>query len=194
MFHNGAEHFNSIAAGPDAKSDQIIKIVNPSGGEMIVDVGSGGGYYSLIFAEMVGPRGKIYALDVNTEFLDYINDQAALANIHNVVTVPVQGHTFPFSPQSVDKVFLRNVTHHMKQRKTFFKQVAAALKHDGTIYIIDYSPAGNRVGYGPPGHFVEPRELEEELDEAGLLRKATHEFIQGQLFYEYGRDQNYTSF
>ncbi len=44
-------------------SDKILKSLQIKQGDFIADIGSGGGYYSFLFAELVAPEGKVYAIN-----------------------------------------------------------------------------------------------------------------------------------
>ena len=55
-----AKMFNTKASNPKNKSDEIIKNLKILPGQNIADIGSGGGYFSFRFAELVGKEGKVY--------------------------------------------------------------------------------------------------------------------------------------
>lgn len=69
-----AKMFNKKASDPRNKPDQVIEAIGLNKGQSIADIGAGGGYFSLRFAELVGVNGKVYAADINQEFLDFIKN------------------------------------------------------------------------------------------------------------------------
>ncbi|RLE07622.1 hypothetical protein DRJ00_07785, partial [Candidatus Aerophobetes bacterium] len=71
-----AKMFNKKASNPKNKPDQILEAIALKPGQSIADIGAGGGYFSLRFAEMVGKKGKVYALDTNPGFLEFIKNSA----------------------------------------------------------------------------------------------------------------------
>ena len=67
-----AKMFNKRASDPGNKPDQIIKAIGLKPGQTIADIGAGGGYFSLRFAEIVEEEGKVCAVDTNPKFLEFI--------------------------------------------------------------------------------------------------------------------------
>jgi predicted methyltransferase len=61
--------YNRQAASPASKPEQILEILDIHPGGKVADIGSGGGYYALRFAQAVGNEGHVYAVDTNPEFL-----------------------------------------------------------------------------------------------------------------------------
>ena len=45
-------------------------------GDAVADLGAGSGYFTMLFAKAVGPQGKVYAVDILPEMLDYIRQRA----------------------------------------------------------------------------------------------------------------------
>ena len=84
-----ARMFNKRASDPKNKPDRVLEALGLKKGQVIADIGSGGGYFSFRFCEMVGRGGKVYAVDTNDGFLKYIQTQAEKKGVDNLVTVPV---------------------------------------------------------------------------------------------------------
>ena len=71
-----AKMFNNKASRKKSKANKVIDIIKIMKGNKIADIGSGGGYFTIRFAKLVGDEGHIYAIDTNSEFLKYIKLQA----------------------------------------------------------------------------------------------------------------------
>ncbi len=56
-------------------------------GMKVVDLGAGSGFYSIEAAKKVGPRGMVYAVDVQQDLLDKLKNSAGLVGIHNIEVV-----------------------------------------------------------------------------------------------------------
>jgi ubiquinone/menaquinone biosynthesis C-methylase UbiE len=52
--------------------------------EVVADLGSGSGYYTLALAESVGPEGKVYAVDLDKERIRALEDKADKVGYHNI--------------------------------------------------------------------------------------------------------------
>jgi predicted methyltransferase len=71
-----AQMFNKKASDQRNKPDEIIEAIGLKSGHTVADIGAGGGYFSLTFAELIGEAGKVYAVDINPEFLQFIKDNS----------------------------------------------------------------------------------------------------------------------
>jgi cyclopropane fatty-acyl-phospholipid synthase-like methyltransferase len=104
-----AQMFNEKASDPRNKPDEIIEAIGLKSGQTIADIGSGGGYFSLRFAEIIGEAGKVYAVDTNPEFLQFIRDCAKEKGLNNIITLLIEDKLI-LPEKSLDLVFMRNVT------------------------------------------------------------------------------------
>ena len=182
-----AKMFNNMAKDPFYKSEEIIKALNIKKGFHIIDIGAGGGFYSLKFAQLVGSEGKVYSIDLQDDFINYIQQQAQEKGLQNIDTLKlsekeiIKNKVIPRN--SIDLIFMRNVVHHLSDRMTYISALKNYLKPDGKIAIIDYTPEGNAKGYGPPGHFVDPKKLKEEIKTGGLDVEKEFDFLEVQFFF-----------
>ena len=60
-----AEMLNKRASDSKNKPNRVMQVLELKTGQNIADIGSGGGYYCLRFAQIVGKDGKIYAMDTD---------------------------------------------------------------------------------------------------------------------------------
>jgi arsenite methyltransferase len=74
--------------------NRIIKVLNIEKGNIIADIGSGGGFFTLVFAENVGEDGRVYAVDTNRKYLNFVERQVRKRALNNVVTVLGGSHGF----------------------------------------------------------------------------------------------------
>lgn len=124
-------------------TSEILKLVKLDKGDSIADVGSGPGYYTHRFSEMVGPEGKVFAIDTVKEHLDYIARLEQKLGMANVVPVHVDGLTIGIPGEKVNAVFLCSLYHNiygmatLADRESFLESIKAALKDDGVLYLID---------------------------------------------------------
>jgi ubiquinone/menaquinone biosynthesis C-methylase UbiE len=55
-------------------------------GQVVADLGCGRGYYALALAELVGPQGKVYAVDLDKKNIQALQKRADKAGYHNIET------------------------------------------------------------------------------------------------------------
>jgi len=186
-----AKMFNKKASDPKNKPDQIIEAVALKPGQIIADIGAGGGYFSLRFAKIVGREGKVYAVDVNPDFLKFIKNSAKENKLNNVITKLTTENRLDLPEKSLDFIFMRNITHHISNRVKYFGNLKKFLKPDGRVIIIEYKPGKSLSFRGIFGHHVAKEIIVREMEEAGYLLEKEFDFLPEQHFTIYSTQ--YTS-
>ncbi len=177
-----AEMFNRKASDPRNKPEQILEILALLKGQNVADIGAGGGYFSLRFADAVGREGRVFAVDTNQEFLEFVSNSASEKGLNNVETVLATEDNSNLPERSLDLVFMRNVCHHLSKRVEYFKKLKDALKAGGRIAVIEYRRSGRFSFHRMLGHHV-PREIIiKEMKEAGYQLKKDIDFLPEQSF------------
>ena len=182
-----AEMFNKKAANPKYRADEIIKSISLKPGSSIADIGSGGGYFAFRFAKEVGEKGKVYCIDTNEEFLKFIKDNAIKRDLHNIITVLAESTKIDIGDDSLDFVFMRNVTHHMDKRIKYFKNLKELLKPKGAVIIIDYKKNRSKGFHTIFRHYISKEVIETEMNEAGYYKDKEFDFLPEQHFTIYLR-------
>lgn len=174
--------FNRKASSIKSKPDDILKALGLQPGQNIADIGAGGGYFSLRFAEAVGGRGVVYAIDTNQGFLDLLLENAERKRLKNIKTAPASRIQSLVPEKSLDIIFLRNVYHHIENRVQYFEDLSSKLKPTGEIALIEYKSNGGFSFHKLFGHYVSQEKIIEEMDEAGYTVDKSYEFLPGQSF------------
>jgi ubiquinone/menaquinone biosynthesis C-methylase UbiE len=177
-----AEMFNRKASDPKNKPDEVLKILGLQQRQKIADVGSGGGYFALRFAEIVGAEGRVFAVDTNPKFLEFIQGSAKEKGLTNVETVLTENDKPILREKSVDLVFMRNVCHHLSNRVEYFRRLKNTLKTSGRVAIIEYR-SGRRFSFHRLfGHYVAKEKIIDEMKEAGYKLEKDEDFLPEQSF------------
>lgn len=175
--------FNKKASNPKNKPDEIIHTLNIVPGQFIADVGSGGGYFTYRFAELVGPKGKVYTIDTNKEFLAFVSQKAKQQQHRNITTILASEGDIPPFNNMMDLIFMRNVCHHIQNRGAYFKKLHKLLKADGKVAIIEYTNKGSRFGFHRLfGHYILPEVIIQEMVNAGYHVEEQYFFLPEQSF------------
>jgi ubiquinone/menaquinone biosynthesis C-methylase UbiE len=164
------------------KPDEVVRALGLKNGDVVADIGAGTGYFSRRFARAVGPNGKVYAVDIDAEILDYLKQQAEkehLANIETVVSTPED----PMLPAgSVDLAFFCDVVHHIQNRAAFYRKVAQGLKAHGRMVIIDFVPGGPAAPH-KADELVPPAEDKRETGQAGFKFVKDYQFLEPNFYF-----------
>lgn len=181
--YSKAKMFNRKAAQSKSKPNEIIKTLDIQPGQTIADIGSGGGFFTFLFSQIVGGKGKVYAVDTNQEFLEFIDTQALRLGLTNITTIHATEQTIPLPLSSVDLLFVRSVYHHIQNRIQYFSEARKLVTPKGRIAIIEYSQQGSRFSFHRrSGHNVPPEIIIDEMTQAGFTVAATFDFLPVQSF------------
>jgi len=174
--------FNRKASNTKNKPDKILETLALRLGQNVADIGTGGGYFSLRFAEVVGEGGRVFAVDTNPKFLEFVSDSAKEKGLENVETVLVTEDSLTLPERSLDLVFVRNVTHHIPDRVEYFRKLKVTLKPEGRIAIIEYRRGGRFSFRRMFGHYVSQEIIVDDMKEAGYRLKEDLDFLPEQSF------------
>ncbi len=184
MFDNlRANMLNKEASSPKNKSSEIINNMSIKTGDVVADVGSGGGYFTFKFSEEVGKNGNVYSIDVNQKTLKYIAEIARNKKMDNIKTIQATENGLVL-PEKVDILFLRNVFHHLPQQDEYFKNIKQFIKNNGKIVIIEHEKKGfNFVGMF--GHYTLEEDIINKMEMAGFDMYKRFDFLPNQSFTMY---------
>jgi len=174
--------FNKKASDPKNKPDQILETLALQSGQNIADIGAGGGYFSLRFANAVKRKGEVYAIDTNPEFLEFVGNSVEEKGLNNVKTILTTEDKLILPEKTLDLIFMRNVYHHLPNRVEYFKNLAGILKPGGKIVIIEYKRGGLFSFHRIFRHYVPQETIVKEMDEAGYQLKENFDFLPEQSF------------
>ncbi len=135
--------FNNPRRETWEKSSEMIKSLGLKPGDKVADIGSGPGYFSFKFAEIVGNNGRIFSIDTVKEHLDYIDTFSSKNGIKNIKTVLTGDHTIGLKGEQVDVAWMCSLYHIIyvafteSAKDEFVESIKSALKKDGLFYVVD---------------------------------------------------------
>jgi arsenite methyltransferase len=106
-------------------------------GEIVLDLGSGGGADVLISARRVGPSGTAIGLDMTDEMLSLARANAAEAGIENVEWIKGYLEEIPLPDESVDVVLSNCVINLAADKRTVLAEAARVLRPGGRFAVSD---------------------------------------------------------
>jgi arsenite methyltransferase len=128
---------------PEAAANASLGCGNPlavaslSGGETVLDLGSGGGIDVILSARRVGPEGKVYGLDMTDEMLALARRNAAEAGVSNVEFLKGHIEQIPLPDEAVDVVISNCVINLSTDKGKVLQEVSRVLKPGGRFAVSD---------------------------------------------------------
>lgn len=111
-----------------------IDFLEPKGGELVLDIGSGTGSDVLKLGEKLGENGKIFAIDISEPLLKKAKQKNQL-NERNSLFILATINYIPFSSGLFDIVIVKHVLNHVDDIEYSLNEIKRTLKDDGRIVI-----------------------------------------------------------
>jgi len=146
-------------------------------GEVVLDLGSGGGIDVLLSAQRVGPTGKAYGLDMTDEMLALARRNQAAAGVTNVEFLKGDIEHIPLPDASVDVIISNCVINLAADKRKVFAEAFRVLKPGGRFAVSDVVVRGEvpaairrsmELWVGCVAGALEERQFEAWLVEAGF--------------------------
>ncbi len=145
----------------------MIKQLKVKPGQTICDMGCGNGYHTLKLAKLVGPTGKVLAVDIQPEMLTLLREAAKQAEITNVK--PILGSlTDPHLPAgSVDLVLCVDVYHEFSHPEHMLRAIRKSLRPKGRLVLVEFREEDENVPIRPE-HKMSKQQVLKELTPNGF--------------------------
>ena len=169
----------------ELKVDYIIDKLRLGPGMIVADLGAGAGVFAYPFARAVGAKGKVYAVDVDQGFIDYIQKRAQEQNLGNLQAI-LGKFEDPRLPETIDLAFFHDVLHHVDKREAYLKTVAGYLKPGGRIAVVELDVTRPDASHrDDPKLQVRKEELQQWMAAAGLDRAEEIPLVDDKWFVVY---------
>ena len=142
-------------------------------GMTVVDVGAGSGYFALPAAEIVGPTGRVFAVDVSPELVGLVRDRIRERGLTNAVALRSTAKKIPLPSGRADRVLMANLLHGLPSSTV--AEAARLVRPGGRLLNEDWAKRPTEGG-PPVEHRLTPTEASQVLERYGLRRVGSAAF------------------
>jgi arsenite methyltransferase len=141
--HFGSRRYDDLAGVPEAAARASLGCGNPTAvadlqaGEVVLDLGSGGGIDVLLAARRVGPTGTAYGVDFTPEMLELARSSAREAGATNVELLGGRIEAVPLPDASVDVIISNCVINLSVDKRAVFREMYRLLRLGGRVGVSD---------------------------------------------------------
>jgi ubiquinone/menaquinone biosynthesis C-methylase UbiE len=148
--------------------------------DVIADIGAGSGYYSFRMAEKV-PEGKVVAVDIQQEMLDFLNAKSKELGVSNVQAHLGKIDDIALAENTLDAALMVDAYHEFSHPAEMLASLHKALKPDGRIILLEFRAEDPRVPIKPLHKMTEEQAVK-EYGAAGFILQSNKRQLPWQHF------------
>jgi len=104
-------------------------------GMAVVDYGCGPSRYTLPIARLVGPKGKVFAVDIQPLAISTVRKKAARESLTNIEAILIDSYDTGIQTSSIDLVLFVDTLHSIGDCDALFREIHRILKQDGVFFM-----------------------------------------------------------
>lgn len=184
MGHEGAYWLERPSRELQEQPQLIVDLLNLQTDDVVADIGAGTGYMTMRLAEKVA-AGEVFAVDIQAEMLDLLDERIEEANISTVTTIQGDEADPHLPPESIDLALMVDAYHEFEYPYEMMQHLREAMKPGGRVVLAEYR-AENSLILIKRLHKMSEKQVKREMQAVGLSWLKTDESLPQQhlLFFE----------
>ena len=150
---------------------KAIAALNLKPTDVIADIGAGSGYYTFRLAPLV-PKGKVVAVDIQPEMIDFLERKEKQLGLTNVEAHLGEVDDTKLKPGSINAALMVDAYHEFSHPREMMESLFKALKPGGRIILLEYRAEDPTVPIKPL-HKMSVAQSRKEMEAVGLKWKST---------------------
>lgn len=147
---------------------------------VVADIGAGSGYFSFLLASLV-PQGRVIAVDIQKEMLEFIEGRKKLKKVANVETLLGTVTDTRLPEAKVDLVLMVDAYHEFSHPLEMMRSIVKGLVPGGRVVLLEYRGEDPAVPIKPL-HKMTVKQVVREMEDAGLEFVEVRDFLPIQHF------------
>lgn len=160
----------------EEQPEAMLRSLKIPAGATVADVGAGAGYYSIRLAKKVGPKGVVYATDLQPEMLRFLQENARAARVRNIKPIRATQTKTNLPRSAIDLILMVDVYHECTDPDATLQGLLTALKPGGRLVLVEYRAEDPQVPIKPE-HKMTLEQVRKEVEPQGFTFKESLEFL-----------------
>jgi predicted methyltransferase len=152
--------------------NRVMDLLGIEPGRSVADIGAGSGWFTVRAARRVTNSGRVYAVDINSEAIQFIEQRAKKEQLGNMKTILSKPDDPQLPPDSVDAVLLLKTYHEVTHPIALLRNLRPSLRAGAKVGIIDRNGTGEN-------HGISKDVVIQEAGQAGYELRDTQDFVKG---------------
>jgi ubiquinone/menaquinone biosynthesis C-methylase UbiE len=138
MGHEAADWLERPERAKEEQPNKLLDALKLKPGDVVADIGAGSGYFSFRIAERVGPKGKVFAVDIQPEMLAIMRQTIKARKVSNVELILGTEKDPKLPANAVDLILMVDVYHEFAYPLEMTQALIRSLKPDGRLVFVEY--------------------------------------------------------
>lgn len=147
MSHRRALWLEREDRAEEERPDLVIDALGLEDGDVVADIGCGTGYFTRRLAKAVSPSGSVYAVDIQQEMLDMMEESLRNERLENVVSVLGTDDDPRLPAGAFDWVVLVDVYHEFQRPEQMLARIRESLSAGGRVALVEYRLEGDSASH-----------------------------------------------
>lgn len=167
MGWQGASWLERSEREREERTDLLVTELALQPGMVVADIGAGTGHISRRMAARVGPRGKVYAVDLQPQMISILDALSKHSGLTQIQSVLGSTTDVPLPASSVDLAIMVDVYHELEFPHEVLASIVRSLKPGGRVVFVEYRAEDPKVPIKPL----------HKMSEAQVRREATQQAL-----------------
>jgi ubiquinone/menaquinone biosynthesis C-methylase UbiE len=138
MGHLAADWLDRPEREREEEPAKLMEALAIRPGDAVTDIGAGSGYFTFRLSDRVGPKGKVYAVEIQKEMLDIIARRMKTRGVKNIELVLGTEKDPKLPANSQDLILMVDVYHEFSHPFEMTQAMVRALKPGGRLVFVEY--------------------------------------------------------